>query len=269
MKNFLFIAFLSLFSTSFLQAQVWEFGGLVGHATYFGDLNPRFNLRFPSVAGNLFLRRNYDGRICVKGNLGVARVWADDKYSPDAYFKARNLSFHSNVVTGSLQVEFNFQPYHSNSGHKDKKIAPYLSAGLGLTYFNPKTKYQDAEYVLRDMGTEGQNLGTEYKLVTPTFLIGGGFKIDVNRNWSVNIEMMSHLLFTDYLDDVHGTYADARSVAANHGSEAGVLSDRSVELGDRLGSVGRQRGNSKDKDMYLTTTIGFAYRFLSINCPTY
>lgn len=138
MKNFHFIIFLLLFCSSTLQAQLWEFGGLLGHSTYFGDLNPRFNLRFPSVAGNIFLRRNYDGRICVKGAFGAARVWANDKYSPDAYFKARNLSFYSNVVTGSLQVEFNFQPFHSNSLRKDKKVSPYLSAGFGLTYFNPK-----------------------------------------------------------------------------------------------------------------------------------
>jgi len=269
MKNLHFIIFCIIFCSPALKAQLWEFGGLVGHATYFGDLNPRFSLRFPSVAGNIMLRRNYDGRICVKGALGVARVWADDKYSPDDYFKARNLSFHSNVVTGSLQVEFNFQPYHSNSGHKDKKVAPYLSTGFGLTYFNPKTTYQDTEYILRDMGTEGQNLGSEYKLVTPTMLAGGGFKIDMNRNWSVNIEIMGNFLFTDYLDDVHGTYADARTVAANHGDIAGILSDRSIELGDRLGSTGRQRGNSKDRDMYLTTSIGFVYRFLNINCPAY
>ena len=138
-----------------------------------------------------------------------------------------------------------------------------------MLFRSPKTKYRDAEYILRDMGTEGQNLGSEYKLVTPTFLVGGGFKIDINRNWSVNIEMMANLLFTDYLDDVSATYADARTVAANHGDVAGILSDRSIELGDRLGSTGRQRGNSKDRDMYLTTSIGFAYRFLNINCPAY
>jgi Domain of unknown function (DUF6089) len=254
------------------QAQIWEFGVMAGGATYFGDLNPKFNLRFPSGGANILLRRNFDGRICLKGAANFARVWADDKKSPEVYQKARNLSFHSNVLTGSFQIEFNFQPYHSTQLFKDKRATPYLTTGLGLTWFNPYANLQGGNYELRAMGTEGQAPGSEYKTVAPSWAIGGGFKFDLGRtrNWSFNIEIMAQLLFTDYLDDVHGTYADVRVVEGHHGTAAALLSDRSIEISEtRLGGVGRQRGNSKDRDMYMTANIGFVYRFLSLSCPAY
>lgn len=252
-------------------AQRWETGFVVGAANYFGDLNPKFSPKFPSGAGNILVRRNLDGRICIKGSIGYAHVWADDKKSPNAYYRARNLNFSSHVFSGSLQVEFNFQPYHSDiNSHKDKKIAPYLTTGLGMTYFNPRTTYEGVTYNLRDMGTEGQTPGDEYRLVKPEWVIGGGFKIDVSRRWSVNIEIMSHLLFTDYLDDVHGVYADSRIIAGYHGDVAAALADRSKEVGEvKMGVTGYQRGDTRSNDMYITAGIGLVYRFMNINCPAY
>jgi hypothetical protein len=256
-------------------AQKTEIGAMAGAAFYYGDLNPRYGVRFPGGGGNMLLRQNFDGRMCVKGTIGYSYLWADDALSNSAYAQARNLRFFSHTYNGSVQLEFNFQPYHSANNYsssKDKKVSPYLATGLSIVYFNPRAEYLGGIYSLRDMGTEGQPLGSEYAKVSPAWLLGGGVKFDVSKTWSVNIEMMGHLLFTDYLDDVSGTYADFSVVEGHHGTAAAALSDRSLEVPDatvRMGGAGRQRGDSRSKDAYLTIHIGLVYRFLQINCPAY
>jgi hypothetical protein len=255
-----------------LRAQQTEFGVLVGAGTYYGDLNPRYGMRFLGPGANLLLRKNYDGRICIKGTLAYNYLWANDSLSNSEYAQARNLSFFSHTFSGSVQMEFNFQPFHiaNNRSAKEKKASPYLATGLSVVYFSPKANYLGGTYSLRDMGTEGQPLGSEYAKVSPAWLLGGGIKYDLTPNWSFNLEIMGHLLFTDYLDDVSGTYADVSVVEGHHGTAAAALSDRSLEVGDtRVGGAGRQRGDTRGKDAYLSLQMGFVYRFININCPAY
>ena len=263
------ILFLGFFQ---VNAQKWEFGALAGGSFYFGDLNPRYNFLSPGGGMNLLLRHNFDGRICVKGTIGYNYLWADDKNAKTEFARARNLSFFSNTFDGSIQVEFNFDPFHSGTRQqtRDKKATFYLSTGLGIVFFKPKTTYEGIVYDLRALGTEGQAVGDEYRTVTPAWLIGGGAKFDINRNWSINIEVMGTLTFSDYLDDVSGTYAHPSIINGHHGQIAAILADRSLEVGDiAIGEAGRQRGDSKSKDAYMSARIGLVYRFLDINCPTY
>lgn len=254
------------------KAQKWEIGALAGASFYFGDLNPRYNFLSPGGGLNILARHNFDGRICVKAAVGYNYLWADDKNAKTEFAKARNLNFFSNTFDGSIQVEFNFDPYHNGSRQyaTDKKSTFYLSTGFGLVAFSPKTKYNDAVYDLRSLGTEGQAKGDEYRTITPAWLIGGGGKIDINRNWSINIEVMGTLTFTDYLDDVSGTYAHPSIINGHHGEMAVRLADRSLEVGTvAIGQPNRQRGDSKSKDAYMSARIGLVYRFLNVNCPAY
>ncbi len=264
---------LLLFSLAFpLFGQQTEFGILAGVNSYYGDLNPRYDVRTPGGGMNLLLRRNYDGRICLKGTVGYAYLWGSDARSREEYFRARNLSFFSHTFHGSVQIEFNFQPFHAanNAGIKEKNTSPYLATGLAVELFNPRAMLLGGVYNLREMGTEGQPLGSEYKGVAPSWLLGGGIKTKLSRNWSLNIELMGHLLFTDYLDDVSGKYADFSIIEGHHGTAAARLADRSLEVGDSpFGSAGRQRGNTTDKDAYMSLHIGLVYRFLTLSCPAY
>jgi hypothetical protein len=119
------------------------------------------------------------------------------------------------------------------------------------------------------MGTEGQARGEEYGLVSAAVILGGGVKIDMNPSLSWNIEISGRLSFTDYLDDVSGVYGDPNAIAGSHGDIAAALADRSVEIGERIGRVGRQRGDSKSNDSYVFLTVGLAYRFRPLSCPAY
>ncbi len=251
------------------QAQEgWEVGGYAGLAKYTGDLSPRFSLRQPGAALGFFARRNFDGRLCFRIAGSFANIGGSDKTSIGAFEKARNLSFRSNVFELSAVVEFNFQDFHNNT-RDEKPVSPYLLAGLGFFHFNPTATYDGVRYSLQTLGTEGQARGEEYNLVTGAVLLGGGIKIDMNPYISWNIEMTGRMTFTDYLDDVRGVYGDPNAIAAYHGDVAAALSDRSVELGERIGRPGRQRGDSKGKDAYMFFTVGIAYRFMPLVCPAY
>lgn len=264
----LFLA-INLLSISPNSAQDgWEIGAYGGVATYYGDLNPKFSFRRPGPVLGVMARKNFDGRVCLRFNGSFANVSGSDAKAKGEFERARNLSFNSNILEASGVVEFNFQDFRTNT-RDDKKIAPYLMAGLGVLYFNPTTKYNNVRYNLRDMGTEGQARGEEYRLVSGAAILGGGVKIVVNPNISLNIELAGRMTFTDYLDDVSGVYADPNAVAGYHGDVAARLADRSVEIGERIGRPGRQRGDSKSNDSYYFLTIGFAYQFITLNCPSY
>lgn len=261
----------------YAQAQYWEFGAAAGITNYHGDLAPDFSLQAPGVAVNAFARYNIDSRLCFRIGAAVGTMSASDANSNNAYQQARNLSFKSDVFEGSAVFEFNFLPYHHRTRkgrNGDGTFTPYMVAGVGVFRFNPKAKYKESYYPLQPLGTEGQDIGSEYSLIQGNLIIGGGFKIDIGKRVSLNIEGATRILFTDYLDDVGGTYANARVVAGQRGSlgvVAAALADRSLEIENatRLGSEGKQRGDSKTNDGYTMFTIGIHYTVYDLECPAY
>ena len=47
-----------------------------------------------------------------------------------------------------------------------------------------------------------------------------------------------------------------------------LLSDRSYEVGEPIGIPGRQRGNSKQKDQFVTAMFHLTFNLQSYKCPT-
>ncbi len=85
-------------------------------------------------------------------------------------------------------------------------------------------------------------------------------------------------LFTDYLDDVSGTYADSAYLSNNRSLSSSKLAFRGNEIlnGENYPAEGAQRGNPKSKDWYYTGVIRFSYYLKGRNnnskkygCPTF
>lgn len=268
MRIFIIVAGLLISFLPLKAQRGWELGAWAGVSYYFGDLNTTFNLSRPGPAGGASARFNFNNRLSAKFDLNYGRISADDQFSKNDFERARNLSFSSNIFEFSGQFEFNFMPYIH--GSDDFPFTPYLFGGLSVFYFNPKAVFEGESYALRDMGTEGQFTGNEYFLVQPALVYGGGVKFDLNDVWSVNVEISARRLFTDYLDDVSGLYADKDEILAIRGPIALELSDRST-LEDRelfqIGQPGRQRGNAKDRDSFNFIKLGFMYYFGYLPCP--
>lgn len=263
------LAFLLLsLSTTGVRAQMgYEVGGFIGLGWYFGDLNPNFNLGHPGPAVGAIGRYNFNERLCMALTANYTYVKGDDQWSDNPFQLARNLNFASNVVDLGGRFEFNFMKY--KHGSRDYWFTPYVFGGLTVFGFTPKTQYQGQWYNLRDLGTEGQFTGEEYYVLQPALNYGFGLKFDLSYEWSINIEIDSRYMWTDYLDDVSTTYADKAELEALHGPIAVALSDRSIPNDEypQIGQPGRQRGDSRNNDVYAMVKVGLVYYFGEIRCP--
>ena len=248
------------------SAQRLEIGGWLGSSFYFGDLNNHFSLNRPGLAGGGMARFNWNSRVSTKLGVSYGRISADDADSNFDYERARNLSFRSDIVDGTLQMEFNFLPY--THGSRDEFFTPYIALGGGICRFNPKTYYKNEWVELNPLGTEGQYLGSEYALLVPQLTYALGVKGDINRLWSINFEVSGRKLWTDYLDDVSGNYTDPANLKSLRGNVAVELADRSLlsPEGGTIGQPTRQRGNGWKNDSYVFVGIGIMYNFNNVKC---
>lgn len=253
----------SLFTLTFINfgycQKGTELGGWLGTSYYFGDLNTTFKIQKPKLAGGLLVRRNFDQRVSVRSSINFGYVAAADSTSDNNWERNRNLDFRSPIIDWSNCIEFNFFSY--NHGSKDAFATPYFFGGFNVTYFDPRTTLNNKTYRLRELGTEGQSPGSEYNNITAGLLLGGGFKWDINRDWSINIEASTRFLATDFLDDVSTQFPNKSSLSAN----AVLLSDRSLVEG--LGDEGRQRGDTKSRDRYTFVGISLVRYFGGVECP--
>lgn len=249
----------------------WEAGPWAGVAYYFGDLNTDFDLSKPGLSGGLVARYNFNNRVALKMSGNYGSISDTDEDSKNVFERARNLSFQSTILDAALQLEFNFLPY--THGSKDEFFTPYLFGGINAFYFNPKAELDGTLHELRPLGTEGQFKGEEYYTVTAGLVYGMGFKIDLSYEWSLNFELSSRYLYTDYLDDVSTVYPDRSDLIRSRGEIAAELSDRSIAIPGvtegPIGEEGRQRGDSSNNDSYVFLGVGLVYYFGDIRCPTY
>jgi len=268
-KQIQITGFLLLVLTSVFGQRGWEAGAWSGVSYYLGDLNTNYDLSKSGFGTGLAGRYNFNPRVAFRFGLNYSRISADDQFSDNIYERARNLSFRSDVYDMGGRVEFNFMTFRH--GSRDEFFSPYFFTGLGLFRFNPKAYYNEEWVELQPLGTEGQDIDAEYQLTSVNFQYGGGIKISLNYLWSLNLEFAGHSAFTDYLDDVSGTYPDKTYIRRLRGQRAVNLSDRSVAIPGfsdfNVGEAGRQRGDVTNKDSYYHIGIGLMYYFGQLKCP--
>jgi hypothetical protein len=260
MQKILFILlFLFTLTSSRAQFQVGIFGGI---ANYQGDL---VDQAYQTPRGAIGATLNYEisGRLSIRGGFTYAKVAGADSLSKKQDLRLRNLSFQSSISEVSLVGEFNtFNMY-------ERRWSPYLFAGLAAYHYNPYAYDRTGRKVfLKPLSTEGQDLpgypdSKDYPLFQLAIPFGGGIKFDVNDRFRIAVEVGMRKLFTDYLDDVSGNYADPNDLLAQKGPESVDLSYRGDEVpGGNLNYPlkGEQRGSPKYKDFYYLTGIHISYR---------
>ena len=113
---------------------------------------------------------NFNTRTSIRADVGIGRLYGRDDISENNFQQARNLSFRTDFIDASLDFEFNF--FSLVHGSRDKYFTPYVFGGLAFTYYNPKAELNDTWYALRELGTEGQNIGSEYARITAGLTYG-------------------------------------------------------------------------------------------------
>lgn len=256
--------------------QEGEFGVGIGAAHYFGDLNTRAHLNRPKPAASLFFRKNFGNYIALRIAGTFAKLGYSDVYNThNEYMRRRNLSFNTNVWELGLQGDFNF--YRFLPGDPDFRWTPYVTLGVSVFNYDPYAYLNDQKYFLRPLGTEGQGVDTSFRDRTPyssmalAIPFGVGIKYSINERINLGFEVVHRFTNTDYLDDVSKTYVDPSVFPPNPDgtpSVARLLSDRSYETGTPIGIKGRERGNSRNKDQFVTAMFYISFNLQSYRCPS-
>ncbi len=255
--------------------QEGEFGIGLGAGHYFGDLNTRARLNRPKISGTVFFRKNFGNYIAVRLGTSFAQLGYSDQYNTqNSVMYKRNLSFNSKVWELALQGDFNF--FRFMPGEPEFSFTPYITFGAGIFSYDPYAYLKNEKIFLRPLGTEGQGSNLypdrkQYSSMAISIPFGGGLKYALNERMNIAFEVLYRFTNTDYLDDVSKTYVESSIFPPNPDgspSNALLLSDRSYEIGEPIGIPKRQRGNSKQKDQFVTAMIHLTFNIQSYKCPT-
>ncbi len=261
---------LGAFAQDYSYIQQGEVGVTVGTAHYFGDLNNRADVSRIKPSFGMFFRKQFGNYIGVRLSGRYAQLGYADQYSKSEVQNLRNLSFNSNIFEVALQGDFNFFRFEPGSPYYN--FTPYVTLGVGLFTYDPYAFLQNEKYFLRPLGTEGQNVAAlnkkQYGTTAIAIPFGVGIKYAMTDRFNVSLEVGHRLTNTDYLDDVSGQYAGISNFELN--SPAALLQDRSYEIDPtkRLGALGNQRGNAKQKDQYMIAEVGVSFNISSYKCPS-
>ncbi|REJ83012.1 MAG: hypothetical protein DWQ44_02550 [Bacteroidetes bacterium] len=254
-----------------LGAGISNFLGELGGANqigtnYFKDLEWSMT-RFAAAAGLRYKLSNY---FALKSHLTYGRIAGDDKLTTEFFRNYRNLNFFSDIYEFNVNFEGAFQ--QEQIGHRYRlrgvkglrgyEIYTYAFVGVGVFYFDPKTEYQGSTLRLQPLGTEGQGLlpsREKYSLVQFCIPVGLGFKYTIDRAWGVGLELGIRKTFTDYIDDVSGTYFDFINYPEADPLSA-LLGDRSSGSDPNITAAGQQRGDTRDNDSYMFAIFSINYK---------
>lgn len=238
------------------KSQILELGGFIGGSNYFGDLAPiALNPAETYLAGGAFIRFFPVKFISFRLGVSVGKIAGDDSKSVDAPDRIiRNLSFSSSIEEIYIIGEWNLFGF-DNQG---TKISPYVFGGIAYYSFNPTATLNGQEHELQPLSTEGQGTSafperSPYKLNQFSVPLGAGIKYSVSTVINLGLEVGFRKTFTDYLDDVSMTYADANVLLSERGQLSVDLSNRSGEVLGTPMDWGNadQRGDAEDLDWYV------------------
>jgi hypothetical protein len=193
---------------------------------------------------------NITPHLALRADLNHAQLAADDAFSEDRARRARNLHFQSNLWEGCLSFEATLLNLFKRN--RTGALGLYLFGGASGIYFNPKAEWNGAWYELQPLGTEGQGLRPNTELYSrfSTALVGGfGFRKGITNDIILGLELSLRKTFTDYLDDVSGTYYDYESLLSQRGEAAAELSYRGQGTNEAY-PTGGMRGNPNQNDNF-------------------
>lgn len=266
----------------------------MGTANFLGDLGGRagagkdyspvdLNFNQSRTAFGFGARYKLKRSVNVSAKFSYLNVKGDDASTKDPFRNNRNLNFKSNIYELSGRLEGGWQStkrggnrygIRKNFG-KMKAVTHnlYGFVGMGVFYYNPKGQMANGEWIpLYPLHTEGQGLvggPKQYSRISISIPVGGYYKLTLNKIWSIGVEFSYRKTFTDYIDDVGGTYYDPTKLVAAYGTLSAQMADPSLGLDPNLitatqpnadGSPAQRGDRQKDSFMSLEITAGYIFK---------
>ncbi|NJM93706.1 MAG: hypothetical protein HC842_02735 [Cytophagales bacterium] len=211
------------------------------------------------IAPRFSVKGNYNWGILKASDLEATRN--DWDQTEDLYRTVRNLSFRNNIHELSLTLVADLFENHRGAINRPV-ITPYFETGVTVFYHNPKAQVPRYDYVntfdtetgqyvdpfnppagweptelenagdwvsLRSLQTEGQNAGlsheySNWQLAVP-FTLGARYRL--NNALDLSLQFSYRWLFTDYIDDIGGNYANPDMLKSDL---ARVMAFRTLEI---------------------------------------
>lgn len=248
-------------------------GGHLSAFNYFGDLTPRVSFASVRMAAvrpgfGFHVTQRLTPYVSVRGALSFGRITGSDQQAAGKeamYRYYRNLNFESNIQELSAVGIFDLIPNHGQAVYR-VPVVPYVFGGIAAFHFNPKGTVDGGtipaglkpgdEVELQPQRTEGHY----YHRAQLAIPFGAGVRAKVAKNVDVGIEIGWRKTFTDYLDDVSTTYtsvANLSTPAARYFGHSITRTDQNTPV--QMDVPGALRGNSGQKDWYITTGITVGY----------
>lgn len=105
-----------------------EIGAGIGGSSYLGELN-KIPFNYPNISANIFYRHNFDCRYSVKTKINAGIINAKG-----IGYDTVPMQFSTKFADFNFLTEYNFLRYLP--ANKKYKISPYVTAGIGVMYFN-------------------------------------------------------------------------------------------------------------------------------------
>lgn len=246
----------------------------LGVANYGGDLQEKkITLNQAKLAAGFGLSYALTNRLHLRGEYLFAKIQADDKLNKSPLLQARNLNFKANLFETALTLQYDLFDID------ERRLTPYVYAGIA--YFKASPYTYDAtgtKYFLAGQSTEGQGLPQYpdkkvYSTKHISIPFGAGLRMKLTDIIGVSFETGFRKTFTDYIDDVSGTYADQAILAAYSPTSASLAyRGNEIKTDATYPAEGTIRGNAKNKDYYYFGLIklNVSLQFLNktgIGCP--
>jgi hypothetical protein len=274
MKRLFLVLFVFIICVN-AKAQYSEIGICGGVSFYMGDLNPKGVFSGSRPAGGVLFRYNINPRLAFKATALFGSIAASDAMTGGDV--KRNLSFRSPISELSAQIELNFLKLYNEKGQNP--FSPYLFAGVSVFSFNPQAELNGVTYDLQPLGTEGQGLNVRdafgrmydqerYSLTGFSIPMGIGMRVNFLKYYCVGLEWGYRATFTDYIDDVSGTYVDRDLLIEYRTRDIADLADRTTAMTTVNGEqfpdyhkAGTARGNNaKTNDWYSFAVLSFSFK---------
>lgn len=181
-------------------AQKVDLGILLGGSYYYGDVVNEIEPTTIRPAFGGFIRYRLSDRFALKGFGGYAKVYGDDQLSASEWQQQRNWSFESTIMEGSLQAEFNLLEDRNRGRRFANPLIPYLFAGVGFFYFEPKSDFFGTMQSTAPL----QLSGVAYSQTAVAIPMGIGFRYYVSGKFQLGFEFGMRYTTTSYIDDIGG-----------------------------------------------------------------
>jgi Domain of unknown function (DUF6089) len=289
-----------VFSLSFSKSSaqwVWEAGLNIGPGNFLGDLGGNQgkgktflkdnNIELTRMFFGVFVGASPNEFVNFRlgfnyGNLAGADSVIDGKGGWEEARRTRNLHFKTNIKEIQLVAEL-YPTVFLEEDPTDiyHKWRPYGVIGVGAFKFNPQGEYIAPNgtrtwVALKPLRTEGQGMPNhpnveEYSLTQLNIPYGIGLKYFISEKVNVSLEIVNRKTFTDYMDDVSGTFIDPADFYNYFGA-----SSLTAQIADQMAnkttfanggtarpsfSTGDKRGTITNNDAYYATTLKLGIRF--------